>query len=328
MESDTLCVMDTLSSLSRLIQAASTRTTTRRSRLAGAASGRARRLPHPARRSRPALLQPHDVPLPIGRGAARGAHHPFAGGDIYGRWRRSWATPSSSRWGSMRSASTPKLRDEDRRAPRGRQRRAVQNFRENQLSRIGSMFDWSHQVNTADPSYYRWTQWLFVRLFTRARRVARGSGQLVPSCLTVLADEQVEQGRCERCHTVVQTRYLRQWWIKITRYAQQMLDALDTLDWSESTKTMQRNWIGRSEERPSCSTSRLPAQGRHRVHHASGHAFRCTFLVSAQTIRSWRTSCRRSAWARSTPGGTSSRQRRPSRTSPSGWSSGHTRSTR
>ena len=68
-----------------------------------------------------------------------------------------------------------------------------------------------------------------------------------PSCKTVLADEQVEQGRCERCHSVVETRYLRQWWLKITRYAQQLLDALDTLDWSESTKIMQRNWIGRSE---------------------------------------------------------------------------------
>src|ERR1700721_1759446 len=91
-------------------------------------------------------------------------------------------------------------------------------------------------------------QWLVVRLFNAAMIEWRESAvNWFPSCLTVLADEQVEQGRCERCHTIVQTRYLRQWWIKITRYAQELLDALDTLDWSESTKTMQRNWIGRSE---------------------------------------------------------------------------------
>ena len=110
------------------------------------------------------------------------------------------------------------------------------------------MFDWSHEVNTADPAYYRWTQWLFVQFFNAGLAEWReGAVNWCPSCLTVLADEQVESGRCERCHTVVETRYLRQWWLKITRYAQQLLDALDSLDWSESTKTMQRNWIGRSE---------------------------------------------------------------------------------
>jgi leucyl-tRNA synthetase len=188
-------------------------------------------------------------PYPSAEGLHVGHIIPFAGGDIYGRWRRLMGDTVFEPMGfdafgihsenyAMKIGEHPAIV----------MRRAVANFRENQLKRIGSMFDWSHQVNTAEPSYYRWTQWLFVRLFNAGLIEWReGAVNWCPSCLTVLADEQVEQGRCERCHTVVQTRYLRQWWIKITRYAQEMLDALDTLDWSESTKTMQRNWIGRSE---------------------------------------------------------------------------------
>jgi leucyl-tRNA synthetase len=188
-------------------------------------------------------------PYPSAEGLHVGHIIPFAGGDIYGRWRRLMGDTVFEPMGfdafGIHSENYAMKIGEH---PAVVMRRAVQNFRENQLSRIGSMFDWSHQVNTADPSYYRWTQWLFVRLFNAGLAEWReGAVNWCPSCLTVLADEQVEQGRCERCHTVVQTRYLRQWWIKITRYAQQMLDALDTLDWSESTKTMQRNWIGRSE---------------------------------------------------------------------------------
>ncbi|MGA7987411.1 MAG: leucine--tRNA ligase [Candidatus Dormiibacterota bacterium] len=188
-------------------------------------------------------------PYPSAEGLHVGHIIPFAGGDIYGRWRRLMGDTVFEPMGfdafGIHSENYAMKIGEH---PAVVMRRAVANFRENQLARIGSMFDWSHQVNTAEPSYYRWTQWLFVQLFNAGLIEWReGAVNWCPSCLTVLADEQVEQGRCERCHTVVQTRYLRQWWIKITRYAQELLDALDTLDWSESTKTMQRNWIGRSE---------------------------------------------------------------------------------
>jgi leucyl-tRNA synthetase len=188
-------------------------------------------------------------PYPSAEGLHVGHIIPFAGGDIYGRWRRLMGDTVFEPMGfdafGIHSENYAMKIGEH---PAVVMRRAVANFRENQLKRIGSMFDWSHQVNTAEPSYYRWTQWLFVRLFNAGLIEWReGAVNWCPSCLTVLADEQVEQGRCERCHTPVQTRYLRQWWIKITRYAQELLDALDTLDWSESTKTMQRNWIGRSE---------------------------------------------------------------------------------
>ncbi len=188
-------------------------------------------------------------PYPSAEGLHVGHIIPFAGGDIFGRWRRLMGDTVFEPMGfdafGIHSENYAMKIGEH---PAVVMRRAVTNFRENQLSRIGSMFDWSHQVNTADPAYYRWTQWIFVKLFNAGLIEWReGAVNWCPSCLTVLADEQVEQGRCERCHTVVQTRYLRQWWIKITRYAQELLDALDTLDWSESTKTMQRNWIGRSE---------------------------------------------------------------------------------
>ena len=188
-------------------------------------------------------------PYPSAEGLHVGHIIPFAGGDIFGRWRRLhgdnvFEPMGFDAFGIHSENYALKIGEH----PAVVMRRAVNNFRENQLKRIGSMFDWDHEVNTADPSFYRWTQWLFVQLFKAGLAEWReGAVNWCPSCKTVLADEQVEQGRCERCHSVVETRYLRQWWLKITRYAQQLLDALDTLDWSESTKIMQRNWIGRSE---------------------------------------------------------------------------------
>ncbi|MBV9100113.1 MAG: leucine--tRNA ligase, partial [Candidatus Dormibacteraeota bacterium] len=125
--------------------------------------------------------------------------------------------------------------------------RNVAHFRE-QLRRLGGLFDWDHEVDTTDPAYYRWTQWIFLRLFDAGLAEQReGPVNWCPSCLTVLADEQVIDGRCERCDSVVEQRVLKQWFLRITRYAQELLDALDHLDWSERTVTAQRNWIGRSE---------------------------------------------------------------------------------
>jgi leucyl-tRNA synthetase len=117
-----------------------------------------------------------------------------------------------------------------------------------QLRRIGGMFDWKHSVNTTDPAYYKWTQWVFLQLF-KAGLAERKEAPVnwCPSCMTVLANEQVIGGACERCQTAVEQRRIAQWFFHITRYAQRLLDNLDTLDWSESTKAAQRNWIGRSE---------------------------------------------------------------------------------
>ncbi|PWT77265.1 MAG: leucine--tRNA ligase [Chloroflexi bacterium] len=117
-----------------------------------------------------------------------------------------------------------------------------------QLERIGNRFDWSAEVHSTDPDYYRWTQWIFVKLF-KAGLVEHKSAAVnwCPKDKTVLADEQVIGGRCERCGSIVQKRQLKQWFLRITAYAEQLLDNLDWLDWSERVIALQRNWIGRSE---------------------------------------------------------------------------------
>ncbi|MFI5312971.1 MAG: leucine--tRNA ligase [Candidatus Dormibacteria bacterium] len=188
-------------------------------------------------------------PYPSAEGLHVGHMVPYSGIDIYGRWRRLrgddvFEPMGFDAFGIHSENYALKIGEH----PAVVMKRAVANFRDGQLKKIGAMFDWEHQVNTADPSYYRWTQWLFLRFFESGLVEWRDGAVLwCPSCLTVLANEQVEHGRCERCDSVVETRWLRQWWLKITKYAQELLDALDTLDWSESTKLMQRNWIGRRE---------------------------------------------------------------------------------
>jgi leucyl-tRNA synthetase len=117
------------------------------------------------------------------------------------------------------------------------------------LKALGISYDWSREVRTCDPDYYKWTQWLFIKLFGKG--LAYRDTSLVnwcPSCNTVLANEQVIGGKCWRCEAVVEKRELEQWFFKITSYAQRLLRNLDRLkDWPEPVKIMQRNWIGRSE---------------------------------------------------------------------------------
>ncbi len=122
----------------------------------------------------------------------------------------------------------------------------VRNFTR-QLRRTGGMFDWNHVVDTTDPSYYKWTQWVFLQLF-KAGLAERKEAPVnwCPSCMTVLANEQVIAGACERCGTPVEQRRIAQWFFKITQYAERLLDNLETLDWSDTTRKAQANWIGRS----------------------------------------------------------------------------------
>jgi leucyl-tRNA synthetase len=125
--------------------------------------------------------------------------------------------------------------------------RNVANFTR-QLRRIGGMFDWDHAVNTSAPEYYKWTQWIFLQLF-KAGLAERKEAPVnwCPSCMTVLANEQVINGLCERCDTPVEQRRIAQWFFRITEYAQRLLDNLKVIDWSETTVKSQENWIGRSE---------------------------------------------------------------------------------
>jgi leucyl-tRNA synthetase len=117
-----------------------------------------------------------------------------------------------------------------------------------QIKRIGAMYDWRHELRTSAPDYYRWTQWLFLQLYKHKLAYrAKAPVNWCPSCSTVLANEQVVEGQCERCDSVVERRHLTQWFFKSTAYAQELLDGLESIDWPEKTKAMQRNWIGRSE---------------------------------------------------------------------------------
>lgn len=119
---------------------------------------------------------------------------------------------------------------------------------EGQLKRMGASFDWDYEVISCLPEYYKWTQWMFVQMYKHGLAERREAPvNWCPSCNTVLANEQVMgDGTCERCHSLVQRRNLTQWFLKITNYAEELLDKLDTLDWPEKTKQMQRNWIGKS----------------------------------------------------------------------------------
>jgi leucyl-tRNA synthetase len=118
-----------------------------------------------------------------------------------------------------------------------------------QLRRLGYSVDWQTEIATCDPEYYRWTQWLFLRFLERGLAERREAAvNWCPKDQTVLANEQVIDGRCERCGTPVELRQLAQWFLRITEYAQALLDDMDLLaDWPERVLTMQRNWIGRSE---------------------------------------------------------------------------------
>lgn len=117
-----------------------------------------------------------------------------------------------------------------------------------QIKSLGFSYDWDRVLRTDDPGYYKWTQWIFLKLFEKGLAYeAETPINWCPSCKTGLANEEVKDGRCERCGTEVTRRNLRQWILKITEYAERLLQDLDSLDWPEPIKTMQRNWIGRSE---------------------------------------------------------------------------------
>lgn len=131
--------------------------------------------------------------------------------------------------------------------PRDSTNAAIAAFRQ-QFHEWGISIDWSREFGTHEPRYYRWTQWIFLQLFERGLAYRKEAAvKWCPNDQTVLANEQVIDGRCERCGHEVEVRQLEQWFFRITDYADRLLDDLDTIEWPEHVKTMQRNWIGRSE---------------------------------------------------------------------------------
>ncbi len=188
-------------------------------------------------------------PYPSAEGLHVGNMFAFTGADIYGRFQRLRGHDVFEPIGfdafgihsenyALAVGTNPALL-----IPRN-----IETFRR-QLKRFGGMFDWRHELSTTDPRYYKWTQWIFLQLFHAglANR-QQAAVNWCPKDLSVVANEQVINGYCERHpDTKVEQRFLAQWFFAITRYAERLLHNLELLDWSASTRTLQRNWIGRSE---------------------------------------------------------------------------------
>ncbi|HEX6122176.1 MAG TPA: leucine--tRNA ligase [Ktedonobacterales bacterium] len=187
-------------------------------------------------------------PYPSAEGLHVGNMYAYVGSDIHGRWRAMQGEDVFEPMGfDAFGIHSENFAIKHGLHPRPTTARNSAHFRE-QLRRIGNRFDWSHEVSTTEPEYYRWTQWIIVQFFKaglmeRQRRLVNWC----PKDQTVLADEQVIAGHCERCGTLVERRELEQWALKITKYADRLLNNLEALDWSERVKAAQRNWIGRSE---------------------------------------------------------------------------------
>ncbi len=131
-------------------------------------------------------------------------------------------------------------------APQDVTKTNIDNFRK-QAKRLGYAIDWSREINTSSPEYYKWTQWCFLQLFKKGLAYQKESYQWwCPEDQTVLANEQVENGKCWRCGHEVEKKKMKQWFFKITEYADELLEEIDSLDWPDKIKTMQKNWIGRS----------------------------------------------------------------------------------
>ncbi|HWA59300.1 MAG TPA: leucine--tRNA ligase, partial [Gemmatimonadales bacterium] len=187
-------------------------------------------------------------PYPSAEGLHVGNMFAFTGADVYGRFKRLMGFDVFTPMGydafgihsenyALKIGTHPGVL-----IPRN-----IRNFRR-QLEGMGGMFDWSHSLSTTDPSYYKWTQWLFLQLFKAGKAYKKKAAvNWCPVDKTVLANEQVENGRCERCGALVEQRFLEQWFFRITDYADRLLGNLDRIDWSDTTLTAQRNWLGRSE---------------------------------------------------------------------------------
>jgi leucyl-tRNA synthetase len=188
-----------------------------------------------------------EFPYPSAEGLHVGHVYTYCGADVYGRLQRMRGREVFQPIGfdafGIHTENFALKRGID---PATLTRTTVANYRR-QLRGIGAAWAWRNEVVTCDPGYYRWTQWIFLRLFDAGLAVRREAPVVwCPSCLTVLANEQLEGDRCERCGTVAARRVMEQWFLGITAYADRLVDGLDALDWPDSAKRQQREWIGRS----------------------------------------------------------------------------------
>ncbi len=187
-------------------------------------------------------------PYPSAEGLHVGNMYAFTGSDIYGRLKRMqghdvFEPIGLDGFGIHSENYAIKIGQH----PADQAKVSEKNFY-HQLQMLGNGFAWNEKLETYDPEYYKWTQWIFIQLYNKGLAYRKkASVNWCPSCLTVLADEQVIAGKCERCNSSAIKKELEQWFFRITKYADRLLEGLSKIDWSEKVKIAQRNWIGRSD---------------------------------------------------------------------------------
>jgi len=186
-------------------------------------------------------------PYPSGTGIHMGHWKSYVLSDVYARikWLEGYNVLHPMGWDAFGlPAENAAIKEGIH--PRESTERNIANFKR-QLKEIGALYDWSKEINTTDPDYYKWTQWIFLKMY-KAGLAYRANMPInwCPSCKTGLANEEVIDGACERCGTQVTQKQIPQWMLKITDYADKLLEGLEKLDWPEKVKHMQRNWIGKS----------------------------------------------------------------------------------
>jgi leucyl-tRNA synthetase len=188
-----------------------------------------------------------EFPYPSGEGLHMGHLRPYVAGDVYSRFfrMRGFETMYPIGWDAF-GLPAENFAIKKGVHPRISTAKNIENAKR-QINSWGIGFDWSRELNTTNPDYYKWTQWIFLQFFkTGLAYEATGLINWCPKDKTGLANEEVIDGKCERCGSVVEKKELRQWYLKITEYAEKLLEGLDTLEWPEPVKSQQKNWIGKS----------------------------------------------------------------------------------
>ncbi|MEE9192095.1 MAG: leucine--tRNA ligase, partial [Candidatus Aerophobetes bacterium] len=202
----------------------------------------------PERSEKPKYYCLDMFPYPSGSGLHVGHLRGYVLSDVWARYKKlqGYNVLHPMGWDSF---GLPAENDAIKRGihPRINTEKNIQNMKR-QLEKIDAMYDWSREINTSSPEYYKWTQWIFLKIYKKGLAYRKMVPiNWCPSCKTGLANEEVVNGRCERCESPVTKKNLMQWMLRITRYADRLLQDLDKLDWPEKVKTMQTNWIGYSE---------------------------------------------------------------------------------
>lgn len=187
-------------------------------------------------------------PYPSAEGLHVGNMYAFTGADIYGRFKRMQGNDVFEPIGlDGFGIHSENYAIKVGKHPKEHARESEENFYR-QLNQIGNAFAWENRLETYDPTYYRWTQWIFTKMFKEGLAYkGEATVNWCPSCKTVLADEQVESGVCERCGTQVERRKMNSWFFRITDFADRLLENIEKIDWPEKIKIAQRQWIGKKE---------------------------------------------------------------------------------